>query len=134
MHLIKCFYFYHKIQFHLYTSLGTQRCQGYLNCYSYRFPALKLFYRETKFSLVKLNRPLNLESQNQTKNIPVGLPSSQIKIWRQLVQGFLNFDRTNKQTDKKQRYQRFSLQYLRITKFEFVVKTKILSMVLLSTL
>ena len=41
--------------------------------YSRRLPALERFYWETKFSL-------NLESQNQAKNIPVGLPSSPIKI------------------------------------------------------
>ena len=29
--------------------------------------------------------PLNLESQNQAKNIPVGLPSSPIKIWGKSV-------------------------------------------------
>ena len=37
--------------------------------------------------------PLNLESQNQTKNIPVGLSSSPIKIWDKSVQGFLSYDR-----------------------------------------
>ena len=44
---------------------------------------------------------LNLESQNQAKNIPVGLPSSPIKIWGKLVQGFLSYDRKNKQTDRQ---------------------------------
>ena len=29
--------------------------------------------------------PLNLESQNQNKPIPVGLPSSPIKFWGKLV-------------------------------------------------
>ena len=38
-------------------------------------PALKRFYRET----IKVNL-LNLESLNQAQNIPVGLPSSPIKI------------------------------------------------------
>ena len=42
---------------------------------------------------------LNLESQNQAKNISVGLPSSPIKIWGKSVQGFLSYDQTNKQTD-----------------------------------
>ena len=44
--------------------------------------------------------PLNLESQNQAKNIPVGL-------LRQIGAGFLGYDRTNKQTDK----QRLQLLY-----------------------
>ena len=44
---------------------------------------------------------LNLEFQIQAKNIPVGLPSSPIKIWGKLVQGFLSYDRTNKQTDRQ---------------------------------
>ena len=42
--------------------------------------------------------PLNLESQNQAKNITVGLPSALIKIWSKSVQWFLSYDRTNKQT------------------------------------
>ena len=44
--------------------------------------------------------PLNLESQNQAKNILVDLPSSQIKIWRKSVQGSLSYDRTNKKTNR----------------------------------
>ena len=60
----------------------------------YRLPALEQFYRET----IKVD-PLNLESLNQTKDNPVGLPSYPIKIWGKLVQGFLSYDRTNKQTE-----------------------------------
>ena len=45
--------------------------------------------------------PLNLESQNQAKNIPVDLPSSPIKIWGKSVQGFLSYDRTKKQTNRQ---------------------------------
>ena len=45
--------------------------------------------------------PLNLESQNLAKNIPVGLPSYPIKFWGKSVQGFASYDRTNKQTEKK---------------------------------
>ena len=41
---------------------------------------------------------LNLESQNQTKDIPVFFPSSPIKIWGISVQEFRSYDRTNKQT------------------------------------
>ena len=70
-----------------YTSLETQRCQGY----SRRLPALSCL------PAIKVY-PLNLESQNQAKNIPVGLSSSQIKIWGKSVQGFLSYDRTDKQS------------------------------------
>ena len=46
-----------------------------------------------KLSFRFLSRdPLNLESQNQPKNIPVGLPSSLIKIRGKSVQGFLSLD------------------------------------------
>ena len=38
--------------------------------------------------------------QNQTKNIPVALPSSPIIIQGKSVQEFLIYDRTNKQTGK----------------------------------
>ena len=44
---------------------------------------------------------LNSEYGNQAKNIPVGLPSSQVKIWGKLVQKFLIYDRKNKQTDRQ---------------------------------
>ena len=43
---------------------------------------------------------LNLESKNQGKNIPVGLPGFPIKIWDKPVQGFLSYDRTNKETNR----------------------------------
>ena len=45
---------------------------------------------------------LNLESQNQAKNISVDLPSSPIKIWGKSVKRFLSYDRTNKQTADRQ--------------------------------
>ena len=35
---------------------------------------------------------LNLESQNQAENIPVGLPSSRIKIWGKSHQEFLSYN------------------------------------------
>ena len=44
--------------------------------------------------------PLNLESQNQVKNISVGLPSSPIKICGESDKGFLSYDRTPKQTNR----------------------------------
>ena len=40
---------------------------------------------------------LKLDSQNQAKNNPVGLPSSPIKIWGKSVQGFMSYDFTCKQ-------------------------------------
>ena len=45
--------------------------------YSRCLPTLERFYRETKSSPF---HPLSLECQYQAKPIPVGLPSSQIKI------------------------------------------------------
>ena len=49
--------------------------------YSCRLPALERFYRETKFDI--WDYPLNLESQNQAKNIPVSrLPQSKIEANR----------------------------------------------------
>jgi len=53
--------------------------------YSCRLPALRL---------------LNLESQNQAKNIPVALPRSPTKVWGKSVNGFLSYDRINKQTNR----------------------------------
>ena len=45
--------------------------------------------------------PINLESQNQAKNIPVGLPIPQSKFEANLSEEFLSYDRTNKQTDRQ---------------------------------
>ena len=47
---------------------------------------------------IKVDLFNNLESQNESKNISAGLPSSPIKILCKSAQGFLSFDRTNKQT------------------------------------
>ena len=50
--------------------------------YFRRLPALERFERFTgkiNFPYIKVD-PLNLESENQDKNIPGGLPSSPIKI------------------------------------------------------
>ena len=44
--------------------------------------------------------PLNLESQNQTKNNAVYLPTSVIKIWGKSVKAFLLWNRTSKQTNR----------------------------------
>ena len=40
--------------------------------------------------------PLNFEFCNQAKNIPVLLPSSQIKILDEMIKRFLSYDRTYK--------------------------------------
>jgi len=67
--------------------------------------------------------PLNLESQNQAKNIPLAFPSSTIKLWDKLGKGFLSYDRTNKQTNK----QRLQL-YIYIDVAPFTrVRSKIIS-------
>ena len=68
--------------------------------YSRRLPALNDFTGKLKF-VIKVDQ-LNVESQNQAKDLPVGLPSSPIKIWGKSVQGFLSYDRTNKQTERWQ--------------------------------
>ena len=63
-----------KIKFHvIYERLAWEHSAAKVTkSNSRRLPALKRFYRES--------RPLNLKSQNQIENIPVGLPSSPIKI------------------------------------------------------
>ena len=45
---------------------------------------------------LKVN-PLNLEFLNQAKNVPVVLPSSPIKIQGKSANGFISYDRTDKQ-------------------------------------
>ena len=40
--------------------------------------------------------PLNLESRNQAKHIPVLLPSFPIKIWGNSVKGLPSYDRKKK--------------------------------------
>ena len=49
---------------------------------------------------IKVN-PIDLKLCNQAKNIPMGLPSSPIKMLGKSVQGFRNYDRTYKQADDK---------------------------------
>ena len=48
-----------------------------------------------EFSLLKFNL-LNFKFQNQTQKIPVVQLSSNFKIWGQLIQGFMSYDRTSK--------------------------------------
>ena len=55
----------------------------------------------TKHNYSILADLLNVEFLNQTKSIPVGLPRSPIKIWGKSVQGFLSYDRKNKQKDRQ---------------------------------
>ena len=45
--------------------------------------------------------PLKLESQNQAKNILLGLLISPIKNWSNSVQGFLSYDQTKRQTNRQ---------------------------------
>ena len=80
-------------------ALGTQRCPDY----SKLLPPLTRAWSKIKSSAIFLLKVdlLNLESQNQTNNIPVGLPSSPIKIWGKSVQSFLSYDRTNKKISNK---------------------------------
>ena len=52
--------------------------------YSRSLPALGRKLRFGLFFSIKVD-PLNLESLNQAKNIPVGLPSSPITIWCTIV-------------------------------------------------
>ena len=54
----------------------------------------------TKLYFLKVN-PFNLEFLIQDKNLPIVIPSSQIKIWGKSVKGFMSYDRTKKQTDKQ---------------------------------
>ena len=63
------------------------------------YPHLNDFTRKLNFRY--FSDFLNLESQNQVKNIFVGLPSSSIKICGKSMQEFLSYDRTNKQTPKQ---------------------------------
>ena len=59
----------------LFISLGTQRCLGYKKLLP-PFTRTWTIIPENQFFTFKVN-PLNLESYN----IPLDLPSSQIKIW-----------------------------------------------------
>ena len=87
---------YEKNQFSVFsyvkTSLGAQRCPCLLKVTSAVYPHFNDFTGNFRY----VSRP----TQNQAKNIPVGLLSSQIKTWGKLVQGFLSYDRkNNKQTE-----------------------------------
>ena len=60
---------------------------------------LKLSDFTRKLNVRYKSRPIHFRILNQSKNIPVALPSSPFKIWGKSVQGFLSCDRTNKRTD-----------------------------------
>ena len=91
-----------------------QRLQLYIYRYKPGNPALTRLLKVTpavypwtltilpgnKIFAIKVD-PLNLESRNQAKNIPLAFPSSPIKIWGKSFQGFLSYYRTNKQTNKQ---------------------------------
>ena len=85
------------------TNLKTQSCPGYLKLIL-RLSALgrKLWFQ--LFFLIKVD-PLNLES--------LGSPEFPDQIWGKSVQGFLSYNRTNKETDiKANRDYNFSLYYI----------------------
>ena len=81
----KCFFFC--------TCLRTLRCPGYLVT-----PAI---YPHLIDFTLKLNFCYESGSNLKAKNIYVVLPSFPIKIWGKLVKGFLNYDRTFKQTHRQ---------------------------------
>ena len=70
--------------------------------YLCRLPALERFYRETKNFATKVD-PHNLESQNQAKFIPVGLPRiPHLKCEADRSRGSrVMIGQTNKQTPKQ---------------------------------
>ena len=63
------------------------------------YPHLVDFTRKLTFA-TKVD-PLNWDSQAQTNNIPLALPSSPIKIWGKSVYGIKSYDRTYKQTNRQ---------------------------------
>ena len=67
--------------------------------YVYKCDMYTIFAWELNF-LFKSQPILNLKSQNQTKNIPVVLPSYPIKIWGKSILEFLSYDLTNQQTNR----------------------------------
>ena len=65
------------------------RSQGYLSLLSPFTHTLSLIM----ILAISPYNSLNLESQNQSKNIPVAIPGSLINIWGISVKGFLRYDR-----------------------------------------
>ena len=95
-------YYIDQYKYHSYLILSTiawepSVAQG-THSYSRCLPARGRKLRFSLFFPIKVD-PINLESQNQAKNIPVVLPSSPIKTWGKLVQGFIRtmIGQTNKQ-------------------------------------
>ena len=74
---------------------------------------LKLFLRYFSMHFQTIFKPI--ESQNQAKNIPVGLLSISIKIWGKSVQGVseLRLDKqTNKQTNRYYNFINIELNFI----------------------
>ena len=92
----------------LLTSLGTQCYSLGTQCYSLGTQCCpdneKLLLPFTRTWTILLGKYVfdikvdlfNLETQNQSKNIPMTFPSSPIKIWGKSVQGFQSYDLTDK--------------------------------------
>ena len=66
--------------------------------YSHHLPAFERTIIQENWIFAIWVDSLNVESQNQAKNILVGLPNSPIKILGKSVQGFPSYDR--KQTKR----------------------------------
>ena len=92
-----------------FTSLRTQCWPGYVQLLPPFTPRLVVNF-DFSFSPMEVDLP-NLESQNQAENISVVLPSAPIKVLDGSIKGFMNYDRTYKQTDK-QRLQLYIQIYL----------------------
>jgi len=83
------------------TSLETQHWPGCLSLLPPFTRTWTIFLRNWIFAIEV--DPLNLESQNRTLNIPVGLPSSPIKCLRQTSPGVragVMIGQTNKHTNR----------------------------------
>ena len=97
-------YYIDQYKYHSYLILSTiawepSVAQG-THSYSRCLPARGRKLRFSLFFPIKVD-PINLESQNQAKNIPVVLPSSPIKTWEKSVLECLSYDRTHKQRNKR---------------------------------
>ena len=82
----------------------TQRCTGF-SSYSRRLPALVDHSQIKIFAIFPYkNQPTQLRLWNQVNNIPVFLPSSSVNIWDESVEGFMSYDRTDKQQTNRDYY------------------------------
>ena len=101
-----------------FTSLRTQCWPGYVQLLPPFTPRLVVNF-DFSFSPMEVDL-LNLEFQNQAENISVVLPSAPIKVLDGSIKGFMNYDRTYKQTDK----QRLQL-YIQISIGDIWAKNKL---------